>query len=248
MKKKHYKVILLLFFYTLLSSSPIFAEEIKVEEIKIGVFNFQPFYMVEENQEPSGILIDYIKMAFEKCNLSYSIKGYPPKRLYKYLADGESDIFLGVKGVPELEGNVLYSNEKITEIDLRVYSRKETVPIKTKEEMKGKRILTIRGYSYGGFIQYLENPANNIIPDMTNTHELAFKKLKFERADYLLDYSYPSEKALKSIIIPGIQSHSISLLDVFLIVSQKTPNAQELLTKLEQAFIDLKQEGKLSDL
>ncbi|MBF0259446.1 MAG: hypothetical protein HQK62_11505 [Desulfamplus sp.] len=94
----------------------------------------------------------------------------------------------------------------------------------------------------------MEDPANNIELDVTDGHELAFKKLQGKRADYLLDYSAPAEKTLKSITIPGIQSHSISLLDVFLIISKKTPDAENLLKKLEQAFIDLKKEGKLSEL
>lgn len=218
------------------------------QELKVDVFNFQPFYVVEEGQEPSGILIEYLKAALKRSDLSYSIKGYPPKRVYNNLAEGKSDIFLGVKGVAELEGNVLYSNEKITQIDLRIYARQETKLLNTKEELKGQKIITIRGYSYGGFIKYLEDPANDIKLDISNSHELAFKMLQGKRADYLLDYSAPAETTLKSVIIPGIQNHSLSLLDVFLIVSKKTPEAPTLLKKVEQAFIDLKNEGKLSDL
>lgn len=240
---KTYVIVLLLAMSLFLSVITTSAQE-----MRIGVLNFQPFYVVEDGNEPYGLFIDYLKAALIKCNLPYSIKGYPPKRLYKYLTEGEADIFLGVKGVPELEGNVLYSNEKITEIDLRVYSRPGTAPIKSKEELKGKRILTIRGYSYGGFIKYLENPENKITSDMTNGHELAFKKLQAQRADYLLDYSAPAETALKSVIIPGIENHSISLLDIVLIVSKKTPDAQGLLNRLEQAFRELKQDGTLPTL
>lgn len=243
--RKTYIIVSVLSIYLFLSVSTIYSQE---SEIRIGVLNFQPFYVFEKNQEPSGIFIDYLKAALNRCNLSYSIKGYPPKRLYKYLAEGEADIFLGVKGVPELEGNVLYSNDKITQIDLRVYSRQDITPIINKEDFKGKSILTIRGYSYGGFIKYLEDPANKIVTDMTNSHELAFKKLQAKRADYLLDYSAPSNKALKAVGITSIDSHSILLLDIVLIVSKKTPNAQNLLNKMEQAFKDLKEEGKIPDL
>ncbi|MBF0203167.1 MAG: transporter substrate-binding domain-containing protein, partial [Desulfamplus sp.] len=167
------------------------------QEIKVGGFNFEPFYVVEDGKEPSGLLVDYIKAALTKSNMSsYSVEGYPPKRLYMYLAEGDVDLCLGVKGVPALEGNVIYSNEKITDIDLRLYYRQETMVLKSKEELRGKRILTIRGYSYGGFIKYLANPENNIVMDVTNGHELAFKKLQAKRADYVLDYSFPSDETL----------------------------------------------------
>lgn len=219
--KRYFTIILMLTISLILLSTTISIQKIEAREIKIGVFNFPPFYVVEEEKEPSGILIDYIQPIFERANLKYTIKGYPPKRLYNYLATGEADIFLGVKGVPELEGNVFYSNQKVIDIDLRIYSRQGVAPITTKEEMRGKRIITIRGYSYGGFIKYIQDPANNIISDMSNTHEIAFKKLEAQRADYVLDYSTPSEKALASINIPRIESHSISLLEVFFIVSKK---------------------------
>ncbi|MBF0376627.1 MAG: transporter substrate-binding domain-containing protein [Desulfamplus sp.] len=246
--KSIYKIVFMFVMCLSWSLTDVSAQKNDPKELEIGIFTFPPFAVIEEGKEPSGILIDYIKPILERCNIKYSIKGYPPKRLYKYLADGEADISLGVKGVPELEGNVLYSSDKITDIDLRVYSRADTPPIKTKEDMHGKRIITIRGYSYGGFIKYIENPATKIVADMTNGHELAFKKLQAQRADYVLDYSLPSEKALKSIIIPNIQSHSISLLEVFFIVSKKSPDAENLLKKLEQAFIELKQEGNVFNM
>ncbi|MBF0228407.1 MAG: transporter substrate-binding domain-containing protein [Desulfamplus sp.] len=246
--KSIYKVVFMLVICLSLPVTAISGQKSDAQEFEVGVFNFPPFAVIEEGKEPSGILIDYIKPILKKCNLTYSIKGYPPKRLYKYLADGETEIALGVKGVPELEGNVLYSNEKITDIDLRVYSRAETPPIKTKEDMHGKRIITIRGYSYGGFIKYIENPATKIVADVTNGHELAFKKLQAQRADYVLNYSLPSEKALKSINIPGIQSYSISSLELFFIVSKKSPDAENLLKKLEQAFIELKKEGNVFNM
>jgi len=230
----------------IMSVTTMFALKLEAQEIAIGALNFPPFYLVEDGQEPSGILIDYMKASLDKCSITYSIQGYPAKRLYKYLADGRTNIFLGPKGVPELEGNVLYGNEKITQIDLRIYTRQETPLPKTKEALKGITIITIRGYGYGGLIKFLEDPANHIKLDVTDAHKFAFKKLQLKRADYLLDYSVPAETTLKSVIIRGIQNYSISLLDVFFIVSKKTPDAEKLLKQVEQAFVDLKKEGKIN--
>ncbi|MBF0231682.1 MAG: hypothetical protein HQK65_01405, partial [Desulfamplus sp.] len=110
----------------ILSATTLSIRTVEAQELKIAIFNFQPFYVDEEGQEPSGILVDYLKAALGSLNLPYSITGYPPKRAYKNLAEGKSDLFLGVKGVPDLEGNVLYSNNKITQIDLKIYTRQET--------------------------------------------------------------------------------------------------------------------------
>lgn len=215
------------------------------EKIQIGVLNFAPFYVVEDGKEPSGTILDNIKLAMKRANLEYEITGYPPKRLYSNLAEGKSHVFLGIKGVPVYDDKVIYSKNKITDIDLRIYARSDTALLKSKEEFKGKKILTIRGYAYGGLIKYLNDPANNIETDPTADHVLAIRKLKAKRANYLLDYRRPTEKALNKIDLPGIQNHPIMLLDIYIIVSKQTPNAQDVLEKLEKAFSDLKAEGKL---
>ncbi|MFZ5570827.1 MAG: substrate-binding periplasmic protein [Thermodesulfobacteriota bacterium] len=240
--KKLFTVLSVLAFLTAAGNA------LAAEEIKIGVLNFAPFYLVEEGKEPSGMMLDFLKAAMDKAGLAYSVKGYPPKRLYQNLAEGKSHVFLGIKGVPELEGKVIYSRSKITEIDMRVYTRPDTPVLKTKEEMKGKKIIVIRGYSYGGFIKFLQDPANKIEMDESDDHDTAFKKLMAKRADYVLDYSKPSEKAIASLNLTGIQNHSINLIDIVLIVSNQTPNAQEVADKLEKAFDELKKEGKLADL
>ncbi len=223
-------------------------KSLAAEEIKIGVLNFAPFYIVEEGKEPSGMMLDFLKVAMDRAGLPYSIKGYPPKRLYQNLAEGKSHVFMGIKGVPELEGKVIYSRSKITDIDMRVYTRPETPVPQSKEELKGKKIIVIRGYSYGGFIKFLQDPANRIEVDESDDHDLAFKKLQAKRADYVLDYRRPSEKTLASLNISGLQNHSISLIDIVLIVSKQAPNAQEVADKLENAFDELKKEGKLKDI
>ncbi len=229
---------------SVLSAGIVLAEGV----VKIGILDFSPFYVIEEGKEPTGLVLEALKIAMTKAGFAYEIKDYPPKRLYQNLAEGKSELFLGIKGVPELEDRVLYGRSKITTIDMRVYTRAETPTPKTKDELKGKKIIVIRGYSYGGFIKYLQDPANQIEVDESDNHEIAFKKLQAKRADYLLDYRQPADDAIKALTLTGVQNNSLSLLDIVIIVSKQTPNGQELVDKLERAFEELRKEGKLKDI
>jgi hypothetical protein len=74
------------------------------------------------------------------------IKGFPAKRLYQSLAEGTTHIWLGIKGVPDYEGRVLYSNIQTGEIEIRLYTTADKPLLKSLTELSGKRVITIRGY------------------------------------------------------------------------------------------------------
>ena len=71
--------------------------------------------------------------------------------------------------------------------------------------MRGKRIITIRGYSYGGFINYIQDPANNIVSDMSNTHELAFKKLEKEFEIFVIESMKKLQEINADALIPIVK-------------------------------------------
>lgn len=214
------------------------------ETIAIGVLDFPPFYHVANGKEPEGVLLDYLNAVADKAGYACNISGYPSKRLFKYLRDGHVNLFAGIKGVSGYDNDVLYSKKKITEIDLRIYTREDTPMIHRMDELKGKCIMVISGYNYGGLLGFLEDPANRIILERSNDHELIFKKLIARRANYVLDYFEPSEFVLKKLRPRGIQSRSLTVVEAYLILSKKTPNAAETMARLEQACDELSREGR----
>jgi len=69
--------------------------------------------------------------------------------------------------------------------------------------------------------------------------------LQAGRADYLLDYRYPSEKALKKVNIPDIRSNQISSLPCYFIVSMRRNDGQDIIKNLETVFKTMKADGTL---
>lgn len=243
MKKMKYGTILLALFlggYVSLDSASA-----KDATYSVGILDFPPYAVIEKSGDCKGILVELIEQVLEQAGIDYTLKGFPQKRLFRNLSTGEINIYMGVKAVPAYETEVLFSDFPVEEIDLRVFTRKGTPVIRALGQLKGKKVIVIMGYGYGGLIRYLKDPAMAITLDPSRTHILAFRKLGAKRADYVLDYYGPASEAMEEAGIEDLQSHSILKLEVYFIVSKKTPGATRLLDRMEKAYQTLKAAGKL---
>ena len=214
--------------------------------LEIGALNFPPYYVVENGATVAGgEFVDYLKKLFAKAGIDYVFKGYPARRLYANVADGTTQIWMGTLGVPEYEGKTLISPQKITDINLEVYGSGpvDALP-KTINDLKGKSVATIRGYTYGGLLAKLEDPQNSIKLSAVTEHKAAFQMLQAGRVDYVLDYIEPATETLNTLTVPGINKRSWMVLGIYIHVSKMTPDAQTVMNKLMKAHDELKTDGK----
>ena len=221
-------------------------KSLKADEYKVGVLNFPPYFIIKENNELQGSLYILLKKVLDNAGIKYSTQGFPPSRLYNNLKTGKTNIWLGIKGVKKYDAVVLYSKVSPKTIDVRVYTNEQVNPPKSINELKGKKVIIIRGYHYGGFIKFLKDPANQIILHPTNDHIQAFKMLLAHRANYLVDYRQPAKWTFKSGSLPqkDINDVSIKKIKIFFIVSKKTPNAISLMKRIERSYGKLKKENR----
>lgn len=219
-------------------------QNIGADPLEVGALHFPPFYFVKSTKNVDGIMIDIVTEILKRASIDYVIRGYPPKRLYQNIADGNTDIWIGNKEVAVYKGKIVHSDFPIALVELRVYTIGNKKLPSEKEELRGKNMITISGYSYGGMIKFLENPVNNISTDPAGSHKTALLKLKAGRADYLLDYKYPISKELETIIeVNDLRYSTLFKVPNYIMVSKKTPNAAEILDRMEKAYHQLKKEG-----
>ena len=133
-----------------------------------------------------------------------------------------------------LAGCCLLSKNRVAVVEIRVYRRKGVPPITSKDDLKGKSVITIRGYSYAGWRNFINEPANNITNNVAGDHFAAFTMLGAERADYVLDYAGPAEEVLMKNPIDDITFDSVSQTDVFLILHKDYPDAERVMQKLDE--------------
>lgn len=202
----------------------------------LGFVEFPPASYVDADGKPAGELLDLGQRALEEAGYSWEAKHYPANRLASYMGTGEVDLFLGISTVPGFEGNTIAGEKTIAHIELRAYAKGDAPVIERWEDLRGKTVIILRGYSYGGWIGEILDPANGINALEVDEHEQALKVLNLGRGDILLDYKSPVDTALRQVEVPDLQSTLISLLNCKFVVSRKTPQAQKVLTDLEAAF------------
>ena len=213
--------------------------------LEVGVMDFPPYYVLEHQTKViGGYYSKYLNTLLTRAGLDYAIKGYPPKRLYMSLSEGVTKISMGTTGVADYAGKVLVSPKPVAEINLEIFGMgaADSLP-KSIAELKGKSLLTIRGYNYAGLIQELIDPKNNIKIKEANTHEAAFRRLIDGSADFLLDYREPADETLALLHFPAVKRHSLSKVPVHVMVSKTLPDAQSVMDKIMKAYEELNAEN-----
>lgn len=233
--------ILLLILFSVSAIAPVEA----TRTVKVGYIEFPPIFYTNEQGKPVGILIDLIRRVLPRAGFNWTAQSYPTKRMISNLVAGKIDLWVGLPTIPAFQGKTLVGQSEVFKITLRSFHIGEKRPVKSKTDLNDKKIIIMSGYSYGGWIHYIKDPLNRVQYLLTNSHESALKMLKAGRADYLLDYKYPAEKALETLEIPGLQHNEISALGIHFVVSSKAQDAAGLLEAIETAYQALLAEGTL---
>jgi len=237
MKTISYFLILL---WVTLGLAPLQAEEV----LKVGAVDFPPFYVVESHEKVTGLLVNLQRQVLNELGYKYKVIGYSPERLYHNLADGKVQIWLGLPNTPLYRGKVHISKTHVAETILKAYYLKGQKPIRNFKDLKGQKVITIRGFGYAGIKDRLMKEID-IHPLEAPSHEAAFRMLKKQRAPYLLNYHRPVTDALTREPVENLESNVLQKIKVYFIVSKKLKEGKKLLKDMEGAYLRLKKAGKV---
>lgn len=188
---------------------------------------------VDQNGELDNPLLRLTGVILDEAKITWSHAEYPAARLFRALADGSSNFTILVNA-PQLQECCITSSQPIIETEVRIYRNFGATAIAQREELNGKKIITIRGYSYGRLKTFLDNPENSITQYSTDTRESAFAMLAAGRADYLLDYKGPAIEALQRQPIEGVEFNTLEMIYIYLALHRSYPKANEQMQVFEQ--------------
>ena len=232
----------------LLLSGSVFAKEIPSEPpltspLRVGVLHIPPLAEVRSPTNTSGPLIDYMHRLLQSAGVAYRMEGFPARRLYRNLAAGESQFWVGIKNVPEYEGKVIYSEQPIYSLHLRLYRLPGSPEIRQLSALQTQRLIVIRGYSYGGLLEPLKQRPMGLQWKDANTNYKALEMLQLRRGDYLLSYAEPIEQLLQQR--PQKLEHEVlQELPMYLVLSRTTPHAESLMARLNQVASNMRLSGE----
>lgn len=176
--RNYFSFLLALFFVLGLSSTS------KAAEISIfGNISRPPKYYLDENKQPTGILVDILHYIGKETGDTFHIKLLPWKRAYRNMLSGKG----GIMGLSKNEERLKIIDYSIPmfydELYLVVLKGKE-FPFKTISDLRGKTISVIRGVSFG---TVFEEGKNNFfsVKEVSKTNYM-FKEILWERVDATL--------------------------------------------------------------
>ena len=220
------------------------AEDLR-PSVHVGYYEFPPYSYTDSRGQPQGAILQLSKRLLEHAGYRAELRSYPSARLYHALQDGSVQIWPGAPGKTELREHTLETRTQLGEIVLNLYFRRDTLMPRLPEDLQGRGVIMINGYTYWHSInQMLNDPLLAVQQHRTGTHTAALEMLQRRRADFLLDYQTPVELARKRLGMPELPFIQLQRIPLKLIVSNKAPGAEALRDALDRAYAELQAAGE----
>lgn len=218
-----------------LAVAPVYAGQGKA--LTFGYMEFPPHYYTGPTGQAEGYLIDLIHELASSSGYQVKPILLPPKRAVRMVAAGEVDLWFGLPNIAIYKDRVLISKHPIEQLNLRVYSPKPIPDFQGKDQLVGKSIVVMRGYTYGGFINFLNDPLNKISLFKVSDHHQGLRVLVGRNMDYLIDYQRTVDRVMHKANVPPLYSRELSSIDVYLTVFRGLQDAKKIMANLEGAYL-----------
>ncbi len=213
--------------------------------LRIGYIEFPPFEYQNERGEPAGHYIELTRKVVQEAGYEAEFIYLPVSRVYLYLKNGTLDLWPGLSGIPSLEGEVLESWANVYPAQLRAWYLETSEPLTHFQQLEGKTVIVISGYTYGGLLSWLKGSGHIQVTEAPN-NRAAIEMLKLKRGDYVLDYRQPVEEILTEPADSGIRSSEVRSRYAAWLYSMASPSAALLREELDDAYLRLVNRGEVA--
>lgn len=231
---------------TVLLCSAALGSENTAKALEIGYVEFPPFQYQDDSGKPAGSVVELTRQVAQEAGYSVDFVSVPVGRVYLYLKNGGIDAWLGVTDVPGLEGSVIESDASPMTVELSAWFFDGTPAFRSLDDLRGRTVILLGGYTYGGLLEQLEKDGQVRIYEAPN-HQAALQMLAKGRGDYLLDYRQPIEEILAGSPIEGLRSASVRKRNTAWVFSLKAPNPMEARAAFDSAYLRLALRNELPE-
>lgn len=213
-------------------------------ELTVAYVEFPPLEYITEDGEPAGEFVELTRKVAEEAGYDLKFIYLPISRTYFYLRNGMVDMWMGLTGIPALDGYVLESAVSPISATLSVWSTPQTPPVTRYESFHDKILILISGYTYGGLLYQLEAD-NDVSLTFAPNHLAALKMLERGRGHYLLDYQLPVREILKQEPFEGLREQPVRTRHTSWLFTRNNPDSSALRDAFDQAFRRLVARGEV---
>lgn len=212
-------------------------------KLRIGYTEFPPIEYQNEQGEPAGHFIDLTRKVVQEAGYEAEFIYLPVSRIYLYLKSGTLDLWPGLSSVPALGGEVLESWANAYPVQLSAWYLDSSEPLTHFDQLEGKTVIVISGYTYGGLLSWLTASSDVRLTHAPN-NRAALEMLKLKRGDYVLDYREPIEKILNQTTDSMIRGSDVRSRHAAWLFSLASPKAALLREEFDDAYLRLVSRGE----
>lgn len=204
-----------------------------------GFINLPPLIYQGEDGKPKGILAEIMAGASQHSNIPYESIEFPNARAIYNLNEQKVNFGIGVTSMVKNPSDFIISAFPIAKMQLNIVWLKSSQNVTSIEDLTGKRLVLLAGYTYGGLRSKLEKIASGYVE--VETHERAIGALKLNRGNYALTYKTASALSIPKEEELGFANLVVADIDVHFILSASVPQAEVVMQRLEAGFLAYQQ-------
>ena len=221
-----------------LLSQPLLAEE----TLQGAYIDFPPLSYTDDEGRAGGEFIEMTNELMDEAGYTVEWQELPIGRIYRYLRDGDIDLWAGSSGVPYAEPFTVEPNFQPMTIQLYAFHLPDTPAVDSVSDLLASQLILIRGYTYLGVLdEAIEHSSTRY--DLAPSHTSGMRMLSEGRGDYLLDFRSPAMTALEEVDVPGIQRSHITEWAIAHVFSHRTETLDDIIADLEAAWQQRKQDA-----
>ena len=215
--------------------------------LKIAYVDFPPMTYQKADGSPAGTFIEITRKVAIEAGYEPEFLYLPISRVYLYLRNGRIDVWPGSANVPALKGEVLETWVSPFASQLSAWYLEGTEPLSHFDQLQGKTVITIAGYTYGGLLYWLEGESSIDVTQAPN-YRAALDMLKLGRGQYLFGHRDPVLETLAMSEDEKIRESEIRLRNLTWLFSLANPRAAILREEFDDAYLRLAEQGEVPPL
>lgn len=212
--------------------------------LRVAYAEFPPIEYQNADGEAAGLFIDLTRRVAEEAGYTPEFIYLPVGRIYLYLKSGTIDVWPGLTGIPSLSQDVLESWVSPIPVQLSAWYVAGTPPPTHLDDLRGKSLIVIGGYTYGGLLERLQSYEDVRITEAPN-HRSGIDMLKRKRGDYLLDYRQPVLEILTEPSDRVMRDTEVRTRNGAWLFSLANPKASILRDEFDDAYLRLAERGEV---
>jgi polar amino acid transport system substrate-binding protein len=234
----------LIFALVVLKPVSVLAETSDNRSLRIAYVEFPPITYQSSDGRAAGSFIELTRKIAVEAGYEPEFLFLPISRVYLYLRNGRIDVWPGSANVPALNGEVLETWVTPLATQLSAWYLEGTEPLIHFDQLQGKTVITIGGYTYGGLLYWLEAEDSIDVTEAPN-YRAALEMLKLGRGHYLFGHRDPVVETLTMPKDEKIRESAIRLRNLTWLFSLANPRAAILREEFDDAYIRLAEKGEV---